>query len=443
MFSQTITDMTTGNLATPETATAKVATSEKVNKDKSSALMKEVRADIRSEKLGGKVFGDLSNSVAVVKTYGFGGTKPSQQTKGNLIVAESCKNKKLDEYRNRVAGLDAQIKKAIEAGDTATAESLKQQKATLAKSKPLSFVPNPNKTEAEKEAIIEKLKNKYGTKGEDGKLQPGLPAGWSDKYDVANSEEEASAKWRELEAVPAIVGYQIKNVGEKALRILTQECTKNAEGKYDATYVVVTLAPNAVMDITVENFVLNFSNYRFNGLLANGRINYASLTESSQTKANAFNRRQTKSGKSEDEASANNKYLTEDGKAINMDKKAVASSLSEACASNSTLKVLLDGSHFTFNNGSGSIHDSSVKVMIHDEARVASGQDKVKYTRPETGKVVTVTNYYLAPGYEKVFGLLENGVVTGAPARKTKDNVDGQSAFWASVITQAQNSNRA
>ena len=86
-------------------------------------------------------------------------------------------------------------------------------------------------------------------------------------------KEKKGAKYRNLKSVSKLVGYVVRNCGDKPLTLQTQYCTKDENGKYVAgDTVLVTLQPGETMPISKKFLAINSSSIEFSGKFANGII---------------------------------------------------------------------------------------------------------------------------------------------------------------------------
>lgn len=89
----------------------------------------------------------------------------------------------------------------------------------------------------------------------------------------SKTKEKKGAKYRNLKSVSKLVGYVVRNCGDKPLNLETQYCTKDETGKYVAgETVVVTLEPGETMPISKKFLAINSSSIEFSGKFANGII---------------------------------------------------------------------------------------------------------------------------------------------------------------------------
>lgn len=88
-------------------------------------------------------------------------------------------------------------------------------------------------------------------------------------HDKEQSKKEGK---RVLVQVPEIVGYQLKNIGDKPIRYQTEVYTQNADGKYVGEVVERELPPDGSVNLTRKYVSILLSRPEFSFTLANGKL---------------------------------------------------------------------------------------------------------------------------------------------------------------------------
>lgn len=89
---------------------------------------------------------------------------------------------------------------------------------------------------------------------------------------VLNKEASLAANSRTLKAVPAIVGYEIKNVGTTPIAYKTATCTKGADGMFVEEPCDAVLQPGDTAFVTRQYMTMLAAAPEFSFELANGKI---------------------------------------------------------------------------------------------------------------------------------------------------------------------------